>query len=517
MKRLLLMLAALLLFLADANAKEITLPDYPSQSTVPYHFVTLKRGETLQKLFGNDWEIVSRFNRIHPSKIRSGLQLKVPDDLATARTWTPMPLVYEKAFGSRKYILVNLNEQFLGAYEYGALSFSLPISSANPECLDEKFRKKTCYTVQGEFRVLAFHKDHVSSIYTDAESGENVPMPYAVLFAIEEFRGKRLAYWMHQGELPGTPDSHGCVRLMPEDAKRLFLWLGGNPTKEDVTWVKNGAPVEVTGQPFTYARQGEIVLEELPQTPDRFSKAFLTKAENGSIIRARNLTIFEKDGKNYALIPLAVDETPGQYQILAMGESITYRKTLLVDRGKFPVNKSSSWNSRPFTKDELARIAKEKEEMAKAYENAAATPLWLDSSAGFSAPIASDGKKGVVTHPFGEIRLNPNNKKKRYHFGADIRAPEGEPVFAVANGKVVHVGHDYFLEGNITIIDHGAGVFSLYLHQSKILVTKGQLVKQGDVIGEVGETGNANGPHLHLAVKINGIMTDPMKLIELLK
>jgi murein DD-endopeptidase MepM/ murein hydrolase activator NlpD len=91
----------------------------------------------------------------------------------------------------------------------------------------------------------------------------------------------------------------------------------------------------------------------------------------------------------------------------------------------------------------------------------------------------------------------------------DFGAGYGEPIRAAADGTVVEAGWlgGY---GNATVIDHGKGMATLYGHQSKILVSQGQSVKRGQVIGLVGATGFATGPHLHFEVRIDGTPVDPL-------
>lgn len=100
------------------------------------------------------------------------------------------------------------------------------------------------------------------------------------------------------------------------------------------------------------------------------------------------------------------------------------------------------------------------------------------------------------------------------HNGVDLRGRPGTPIFAIADGQVV-LARDMHFEGNFTVIDHGLGVFSGYMHQSNLRVRVGQYVRAGDRIGDVGNTGYSTGPHLHLALWIRGTPVDPMSLYSL--
>jgi murein DD-endopeptidase MepM/ murein hydrolase activator NlpD len=119
--------------------------------------------------------------------------------------------------------------------------------------------------------------------------------------------------------------------------------------------------------------------------------------------------------------------------------------------------------------------------------------------------------KGWVTSGFGP-RVSPFTEKPAWHDGLDIGAAANAPVQAPAQGRVTSVGFDPKL-GNIVKLDHGFGIETLYGHLAKPLVKEGQRVKRGDVVGLVGSTGLATGPHLHYMVKVNGQTFDPTKYI----
>ncbi len=98
------------------------------------------------------------------------------------------------------------------------------------------------------------------------------------------------------------------------------------------------------------------------------------------------------------------------------------------------------------------------------------------------------------------------------HKGTDFRAPEGTEVMVINKG-IVRISRLYTLSGNTIVIDHGSGLVSIYMHLSKLNVKEGDIVESGQVIGLSGKTGYVLGPHLHLAIKINGISIDPAKFL----
>ena len=115
---------------------------------------------------------------------------------------------------------------------------------------------------------------------------------------------------------------------------------------------------------------------------------------------------------------------------------------------------------------------------------------------------------GTITSRFGSresIRSSP-------HRGLDIAAPTGTPIKAAAAGTVVSAGYSGSY-GNMILISHGNGVQTLYGHCSVLNVSKGQAVSQGQIIGKVGTTGNVTGPHLHLEVRINGVLYNPQNYV----
>lgn len=127
----------------------------------------------------------------------------------------------------------------------------------------------------------------------------------------------------------------------------------------------------------------------------------------------------------------------------------------------------------------------------------------------WTRPFAQALARGAATSSsFGQPRTYTAGGEVAYHFGADYPAPTGTAVLAVNDGTVVIAGK-YPVRGGLVVIDHGAGVTSLYFHQSRVLAQVGQRVRRGDKIGEVGSSGLSAGPHLHLEIRVRGEGTNP--------
>ena len=119
--------------------------------------------------------------------------------------------------------------------------------------------------------------------------------------------------------------------------------------------------------------------------------------------------------------------------------------------------------------------------------------------------------RGRISGRFGSQRIY-RGEPGSYHGGVDVAAGAGAPVVAPADGVVVLAAGGFSLEGNLVIIDHGHGLSSAFLHLSRIGVSEGQTVRQGEPIGAVGATGRATGPHLHWSLTWNEAKLDPERV-----
>ena len=127
---------------------------------------------------------------------------------------------------------------------------------------------------------------------------------------------------------------------------------------------------------------------------------------------------------------------------------------------------------------------------------------------GFTWPVPSGGR---ISSTFGS-REAPTEGASTYHKGIDIAASSGSKVVAAAGGEVVIATYSASA-GNYVMINHGSGVYTVYMHMANLGVSEGQEVKQGESIGSVGSTGYSTGPHLHFGIRENGSYVDPQNFM----
>lgn len=127
-------------------------------------------------------------------------------------------------------------------------------------------------------------------------------------------------------------------------------------------------------------------------------------------------------------------------------------------------------------------------------------------------PAGNPLVREISVNSFYGNRIHPIHKVSKFHKGIDLQGTFGEKVLASGDGKVISCGYDVNL-GNFIKIHHNYGFESIYGHLSKINVKKGQILKNNEIIGLIGATGNVTGPHLHYTLKKNGSYIDPFDFI----
>jgi len=122
--------------------------------------------------------------------------------------------------------------------------------------------------------------------------------------------------------------------------------------------------------------------------------------------------------------------------------------------------------------------------------------------------------KYIITGVYGSQRIL-NGKPRRPHYGIDFHAPEGTPVKAMMDGEITLAERDMYFTGGTIIFDHGHGISTLYMHMKDINVKVGQKVKQGDIVGSLGKSGRATGPHLDIRLNWFEVKLDPASVLNL--
>jgi len=217
------------------------------------------------------------------------------------------------------------------------------------------------------------------------------------------------------------------------------------------------------------------------------------------------------DGRWRALVGIDLDQKPASYvaTIEAHLPSGTLRvtRTIVVKPKIFPTRTLTV--SPDFvnpTESERLRIERDSAFLRGIFAASPPRRLWTRA---FVPPVPDPANSRFGTRSiFNGERRNP-------HGGADFASPLGRPVKAPAGGRIVGA-RDLFFTGNVVIIDHGLGMFSLLAHLSRIHVKEGDEVQGGEVVGLVGATGRVTGAHLHWALTISGARIDPVSALALL-
>lgn len=213
----------------------------------------------------------------------------------------------------------------------------------------------------------------------------------------------------------------------------------------------------------------------------------------------------------FALAGVSQETKPGVYAIelraeTATGETISFDRKIRVERQRSPrvLLKVPGRYTAPSPEDQR-KIAQDKETKAEAFKTVSPDREWKGS---FAPPVNAE-----ISDVFGVERIF-NGSVQSTHQGLDFRVHGGTSVAAVNSGRII-LARPLFFEGNCLVIDHGQGLLTLYLHLSKFMVKEGDDVKKGQEIGLSGGTGRATGPHLHLAVRWQGVYLNPAMLLKL--
>ncbi len=258
-------------------------------------------------------------------------------------------------------------------------------------------------------------------------------------------------------------------------------------------------PFEVIVKP-EIASLGDTVSVKILKLPDEKGppKIFFDKTKS---------PVFNLPGNMYrTLLPISADFKAGTYQIEVFYNGHVKRIALPVKDTKYPLQDLTL----PKTVSELKASKIEKDLVRKALNTFSPEKFWNGK---FIFP-----SNGPLSTVYGvKRRINGVINPGYFHKGLDFAASSGSNIKAPENGKVVLVGlisKGFVVNGNCIFIDHGHGVISGYLHLSSVLVKEGDFVKKGQLIGKVGSTGIASGPHLHWGIYVLGKTVEPMKWVK---
>jgi murein DD-endopeptidase MepM/ murein hydrolase activator NlpD len=213
----------------------------------------------------------------------------------------------------------------------------------------------------------------------------------------------------------------------------------------------------------------------------------------------------------YGIAGISLETPPGLYPLVLIGTTareseISFQRKVAVRSAKYP--SIAVTVAKQYTEpspEQLEQISQEKTLKQDLFDRVEPEREW---SGKFRPPV-----KAAISDVFG-TRRTFNGKVQSMHQGLDYAVPAGTTVSALNAGTVL-LARPLFFEGRCVVLDHGQGLLTLYLHLSQIIVKEGEHVTRGEEIGLSGSTGRATGPHLHIAVRWQGIYLNPATLLNL--
>ena len=222
------------------------------------------------------------------------------------------------------------------------------------------------------------------------------------------------------------------------------------------------------------------------------------------------MVLREASGEWIAVVGVSLDTKPNSTQTIQVTQGGKQRsESFKVGSKEYVAQHITIKNRQQVTpnNDNLKRIERELAQQRAAYQQFSPG---IPSNVMLDRPVP-----GRLSSPFG-LRRFFNGQPRNPHSGLDFAAAKGTPIKAPAAGKVILVD-ELFFNGNTVFVDHGQGFISMFCHLSKIDVTVGQTLARGEVLGQVGSTGRATGPHLHWNVSLNDTRVDPAIFIGAFK
>lgn len=218
------------------------------------------------------------------------------------------------------------------------------------------------------------------------------------------------------------------------------------------------------------------------------------------------------DGQFWGIIAIHALIRPDIYPIIITatlpdGREVTRFENVTVIEGPYGTENIQLDSTRGQLLD-ADLIEVEREKLLSVWSQVSLRPKWEGP---FWYPVAADNLR--ITSNFGTRRQYNDSEELSFHGGTDFGGGIGTPIYAPAAGTVA-LAERLTVRGNAVLIDHGMGLYSGYWHQSQIVVTEGQEVQQGDLIGYIGDTGLVTGPHLHWEMRLNGIAVEPLQWVQ---
>lgn len=211
------------------------------------------------------------------------------------------------------------------------------------------------------------------------------------------------------------------------------------------------------------------------------------------------------DGK--FLLGFGRDHGASALLVVTLDDGSVVRRAIDIDKRTFKIERIDGLDQSKvsgFTPEQLAKIAADREKKTAARSVRADEPMWATD---FSWPVT-----GRISGIFGSQRIL-NGEPQNMHGGVDVAAPSGAPITAPAPGLVRLAEADMYFEGGLVFIDHGQKLESAFMHMSRIDVKPGDRVEKGQVLGAVGATGRATGPHMHWSLKWADTLVDPQLVV----
>ncbi len=283
----------------------------------------------------------------------------------------------------------------------------------------------------------------------------------------------------------------------------LFLFLGFFAGLTPKTIVNESLSVPEVYISQTSVEQGEVLFIKIKNSSN-------IKSVTGKIGLKKIIFFKPQEDKDWiGFSGIDASKPPGAYKLVINFDKSEFDKEITVVERKVLLTKleiTRTLREKGFTQEKIiSDIGGDNAVLNKIL-------LALDPENYIKKAFVYPLSKIKVVGEFGNIREGQYGSAR--HLGVDLQAPTGAEVYA-ANSGIVRFAENLETSGNTIIIDHGSGIFSLYLHLSEIGGKVGEFVEHGQTIGLSGNTGYSIAPHLHFSIKINGSSVDPLKFVEL--